>query len=421
MSNNGDVIFALSSGQGKAGVAVIRISGQNLQSAKCKGQMEPRKAMLVDWFGIDNLLMLWFPAPNSFTGEDVVELHCHGGQAVIQAIFDKLRSFGYRMAERGEFSRRAFQNGKMDLVEVDGMRALIDAKTERQRQRALKALTGKDTGILENWRRQMTELAALSAARMDYDSDDLPKNINEQILGKTQNLRDEIGEALKSNRTKILESGFNVVLAGDVNVGKSSLFNRLLGESRAIVSEIPGTTRDVISAQLDIDGFLVNLMDTAGIRETKDEIEKVGVEKAVAEMDGADLILRVVEKEERGKRKEEIIVVNKIDALDAGFHRYDGVAYVSAMTGEGIKELLDAIKVKIKDAIGDIDSDLSVGERARGYLERAVSELDRVPDALPELQAEHIMNAANEIGQILGNIGAEEIYDSVFGQLCLGK
>ena len=405
-----DVIFALSSGQGKAGVAVIRVSGKDL--TELAAGAAPRHAKFRNFYGIDNIILIYFKAPNSFTGEDVVELHCHGGAAVIQAIFEKLKSFGYRMAEKGEFARRAFHNGKMDLVEIDAMRELIDAKTEKQRARALAGMTGGSSAVYMGWRNDMVSLAALTSARMDYDAGDLPKDIDVQIAEKTDALVAAIEGALGRNH-RIIESGFHVVLAGETNVGKSSLFNAILGEGRAIVSDIHGTTRDVISAELDLNGYLVRLSDTAGIRESKDEIEKIGIEKTKEQMEHADLIIRVLDKPSDARAREnEIIVVNKSDL---------GEGDVSAKTGVGIPELLAQIKQKLYEQLDGREDDLTVNARAWSHLERAVSELSKSRLAPADLSAEHIMNAADEIGQILGIIGSEEIYDSVFGQLCLGK
>ncbi|MDR1027715.1 MAG: tRNA uridine-5-carboxymethylaminomethyl(34) synthesis GTPase MnmE [Rickettsiales bacterium] len=424
-----DTIFALSSGAGKAGVAVIRVSGPDAQLAAGDG-LEPRVATLRNFYNIDNLVAVWFPAPKSFTGEDVLELYCHGGQAVVAAIFDRLRGFGFRMAERGEFARRAFDNGKMDLVEIDSMRALIDARTEKQRARALSAMTGADSEVYMKWRDDMVRLSALAAARMDYPSDDLPADIDAQIAGGIEKLSMAIGAALASPAHKI-ESGFSVVLAGPVNAGKSSLFNAILGSARAIVSDIPGTTRDVVSAELDIGGFLVRLSDTAGLRESEDEIEKIGIGRARDAMADADVVLQVCEKisNEQCATRNGIVVVNKCDLVKHHPAAFGGTPpkegntciRVSAKTGEGVKELVDLIRARIEKIAADAEGDLVIGERARGALSQAVAELKTAGTAGPDLQAEHIAAAADEIGRILGIIGSDEIYDSVFGQLCLGK
>jgi tRNA modification GTPase len=328
-----DTIFALSSGRGKAGVSVVRVSGVSLQklfsdvvkptgkdfSNVCcdvetsndstpfrKGRggagfaIMPRHAYLADLVDaqggiIDRAIAIYFSTPHSFTGEDVIEFHTHGSAAVVEKLFDVLRGLGARLAEPGEFSRRAFDNNKMDLIEADGLCALLDARTDRQRQQALKSMTGTDSKKLENWRSQMIEISAFAAAILDYDENDLPKNIKENLVRRTQKLHAEIASAIsRSAAVRAIHHGFNIALVGDVNVGKSSLFNRLVGESRAIVSSIPGTTRDVVSAQIDMDGYLVKLSDTAGLRETNDTIEKIGIEKTNAEIENADLVIRVI-------------------------------------------------------------------------------------------------------------------------------
>ncbi|MDO5012786.1 MAG: 50S ribosome-binding GTPase, partial [Pseudomonadota bacterium] len=251
--NNNDTIFALSSGHGKSGVAVIRISGDNLRDLFARllgrGNFDARRtyfANLTDNAGdlIDQTILVFFAAPHSFTGTDVIEIYSHGAPAVINKIFDFLTETGARMATRGEFSRRAFYNGKMDLADVDGLAALLDAQTERQRRAALQSMTGRDSRIYDTWRAQMVEIAAYAAAILDYADDELPTNIGEKIRNKTQVLYNEIDNAIsRYAASRAIRSGFNIALVGATNAGKSSLFNRLVGENRAIVSDTPGTTR----------------------------------------------------------------------------------------------------------------------------------------------------------------------------------
>ncbi|MCL2538224.1 MAG: tRNA uridine-5-carboxymethylaminomethyl(34) synthesis GTPase MnmE [Alphaproteobacteria bacterium] len=447
-----DTIFALSSGHGRAGVAVVRVSGTYLQKLfkqiiNHKSEIINRHAYLADLIDadsniIDRAIAIYFAAPNSFTGEDVVEFHVHGSNAVIQKLFDCLRSHGARMAEPGEFTRRAFDNGKMDLVEVDGLCALLDSRTDAQRRAALRSAAGADSVVYENWRLQMIEIAAYSAAMLDYPSDELPANIGETLVARTQKLHDEISNVLaRSAAARAVRSGFNIALVGPVNAGKSSLFNRLVGESRAIVSDIPGTTRDVVSAEIDIDGYLVRLSDTAGLRDATDEIEKIGIEKTNAEIENADLVLRVFPSfggvdAPRGAdgvvypgADREIIVYNKCD-LNVGAHtcapgREYAPLRVSALTSEGIPELLYAIKQRVHEMLDGAESDVVVNARAKELLEEAANELKIINHKSeilnPDIFAEHVNRAADAIGRILGVIGADEIMDATFGQLCLGK
>lgn len=427
-----DIIFALSSGRGKAGVAVVRVSGNNLQNIfnkiiNIKSEIKNRYAYLTDLVDengglIDKAIAIYFPAPNSFTGEDVIEFHIHGSDAVLQKLFATLTVYGARMAHPGEFSRRAFDNNKMDLTEADGLCALLSARTEHQRKLALKSMSGGDSKVYENWRTQMVEISAYAAAILDYSSDDLPKNISEKILSGVQKLRGDISNALsRSNAVRAIQGGFNIAIVGPVNAGKSSLFNCLVGSGRAIVSDIPGTTRDVVSADIDLDGYLVRISDTAGLRETKDEIEKIGILRANEEIQNADLVLRLQDSNKQITNKDnEIIVYNKSD-LNKDINK-NGIN-VSALTGDGIKDLLNTIKEKMHAMLDDAESNVVVNERTHSHLIATETELSNAEKQSEnmDLFAEHVRRAADEIGRILGVIGTSEITDAVFGQLCLGK
>lgn len=433
--NNNDTIFALSSGHGKSGVAVIRISGDNLRDlfARLLGRsnFDARRTYftnLTDNAGdlIDQTILVFFAAPHSFTGTDVIEIYSHGAPAVINKIFDFLSTTGARMATRGEFSRRAFLNGKMDLADIDGLAALLDAQTERQRRAALQSMTGRDSRIYDTWRVQMVEIAAYAAAILDYADDELPTNIGEKIRDKTQNLYNEIDNAIsRYAASRAIRSGFNITLAGNTNAGKSSLFNRLVGENRAIVSDTPGTTRDVVSCTLDIDGYMVNISDTAGLRDTDDAIEQIGIQRTNDEIKNADLILHVID----GKNSDfkvqssnnEITVVNKSDLCDCK-NKNDAI-YVSAKTGDGIDNLMIAIRRRITEFVGTSESQLTVNARTRALLTDARTELR---DAITagdnyDMFAEHVRRAADAIGKILGTISAADVMDATFSQLCLGK
>lgn len=433
--NNNDTIFALSSGHGKSGVAVIRISGDNLRDlfARLLGRsnFDARHTYftnLTDNAGdlIDQTILVFFAAPHSFTGTDVIEIYSHGAPAVINKIFDFLSTTGARMATRGEFSRRAFLNGKMDLADIDGLAALLDAQTERQRRAALQSMTGHDSRIYDTWRAQMVEIAAYAAAILDYADDELPTNIGEKIRDKTQNLYNEIDSAIsRYAASRAIRSGFNITLAGNTNAGKSSLFNRLVGENRAIVSDTPGTTRDVVSCTLDIDGYMVNISDTAGLRYTDDAIEQIGIQRTNDEIKNADLILHVIDGQSPDFKVQnsnnEITVVNKSDLCDCK-NKSDAI-YVSAKTGDGIDNLMIAIRRRITELVGTSESQLTVNARARALLTDARTELR---DAITagdnyDMFAEHVRRAADAIGKILGTITAADVMDATFSQLCLGK
>lgn len=433
--NNNDTIFALSSGHGKSGVAVIRISGDNLRDlfARLLGRsnFDARRtyfANLTDNAGdlIDQTILVFFAAPHSFTGTDVIEIYSHGAPAVINKIFDFLSETGARMATRGEFSRRAFLNGKMDLADVDGLAALLDAQTERQRRAALQSMTGRDSRIYDTWRAQMVEIAAYAAAILDYADDELPTNIGEKIREKTQNLYNEIDSAIsRYAASRAIRSGFNIALVGATNAGKSSLFNRLVGENRAIVSDTPGTTRDVVSCTLDIDGYMVNISDTAGLRDTDDAIEQIGIQRTNDEIKNADLILHVIDGAQSAPTtpttQNEITVVNKSDLCDCK-NKSDAI-YVSAKTGDGIDNLMIAIRRRITELVGTGESQLTVNARTRALLTDARTELQHAIAAGDnyDIFSEHVRRAADAIGKILGTISATDVMDATFSQLCLGK
>ena len=429
---NNDTIFALSSAHGKSGVAVIRISGNDL--AKLfkriinKKKTEPRHAYftnLKDDNGdlIDQCIAIYFNAPYSFTGEDIIEIHSHGSPAVINKIFEFLRINGCRIANRGEFSRRAFYNNKMDLTDVDGLIALLDAKTDKQRQNALRSLTGRDSIVYNNWRESMIEISAYSAAILDYADDELPKNIDKKILNKTKKLLEEIKSSLSQSRaSRAIQNGFNIVLVGKTNVGKSSIFNKLVGSNRAIVSNIAGTTRDVVSQQIDIDGYLVNLSDTAGIRQSRNKIEKIGIERTHNEIENADLILYVYNEMPRELKTDGITIINKSDLLKSKTSRR--VIYTSVKNNTGFDKLSKAIKEKMHELMGNGESKLAINERTYELLNESVNELQNALDKYDgnyDIFAEHVRRAADAIGKILGVITTNEIADMTFQRLCLGK
>ena len=431
---NNDTIFALSSGHGKSGVAVIRISGENLSDIFAtfinKSDSTPRHAYftnLRDESGdlIDQCLAIYFPAPNSFTGEDVIELHTHGAPAVINKVFDFLQTKNMRMATPGEFSKRAFYNNKMDLADVDGLAALLDAQTDMQRKHALRSMMGFDSKIYNNWRNKMIEVSAYAAAILDYSPDDLPANICDTVQNSAKELFNEIGNALTQYKTaRGIRGGINVVLAGETNVGKSSIFNYMVGTNRAIVSDIAGTTRDVVSSTIDIDGFMVNLSDTAGIRETDDTIENIGIERTMSEIENADIVIHVYTPETvacNNLNGNEIVVINKSDTIKN--HDCKNAIYTSAKSGDGMDSLMNALRKQIHEMFDGAESTVSVNARTKSLLESAHIELENAIAAGDnyDIFAEHTRRAADAIGKILGTITASEVMDMTFGQLCLGK
>lgn len=432
--NNNDTIFALSSGHGKSGVAVIRISGNDLETfaKKITGRthLAHRHAYftnLTDDGGeiIDQCVIIYFAAPHSFTGQDIIEIHSHGAPAVINKIFEFLRTHDMRIATPGEFSRRAFYNGKMDLSDVDGLAALLDAETDKQRIAALKSMMGGDGEIYADWRAQMLEISAFAAAMLDYAPDDLPANISDTIMKRIKTLYTAISGALAKYKTaRAITNGINIVLVGETNVGKSSLFNCIVGASRAIVSDIPGTTRDVVSVNMDIDGYLVNLSDTAGLRDTDDTVERIGIERTTKEIENADLILHIINPNDQviPVAPGEVLIVNKSDTTDS--QKIKNAIYVSAKTGAGMSELMKIISEHINKIAGNGESVLMINARTHDLIKTTANELYAAINESNgdyDILSEHVRYAADAIGKILGVIGTEEILTAAFSQLCLGK
>lgn len=434
---NNETIFALSSGHGKSGIAVIRVSGDNLYNLFLqitnRKSADARHAYFAnmrdqDGYIIDQVIAIYFAAPHSFTGTDIIEIYSHGAPAVIEKIFEYLRNIGGRMATPGEFSRRAFYNNKMDLADIDGLAALLDAQTDAQRRNALQSMMGGDSAVYNNWRNQMIEISAYAAAILDYSDDELPSNIGNTIRKKTQKLYDEINNAIsRYAAVRAIRSGFNIVLAGNANVGKSSLFNAIVGSNRAIVSDIPGTTRDVVSTALDIGGYMVNLSDTAGLRDATDKIEKIGIEKTKSEIQNADIIINVYSPDctiqpPSHLSDNEIYVINKSD-LGTTTHIH-GIIYTSVKTGNGISDLMNAIHNKISKIAQSAETGVAVNARTRELLTNAATELKSalaITDENYDIFSEHTRRAADAIGKILGTITAADVMDATFSQLCLGK
>ena len=458
-SVNRDTIYALSSGRPPAAIAVVRISGPRSRVA-LEGLIgrvpEPRKAALARVRDratgelIDEALALWFPGPHSETGEDTAELQLHGGRAVIAAVLAALgRLDGFRLAEPGEFTRRAFENGRLDLTQVEALADLVFAETQAQRRQAFQQLRGLLSDRAEAWRRQIIEAQALVEAGIDFsDEPDVPKNLVTRAMEIVRPLTAEITQVLAgAERGERLREGLWVAITGPPNAGKSTLLNRIARREAAIVSPYAGTTRDVVEVHLDLDGYPVNLLDTAGICESaEDPVEREGMRRAREAASRADLVLWLVNAgaadalNESRAADEPIapgaarwIVVNKVDLiseegapkLQAKFADRKDVYYVSAATGAGVDDLVASI-ARLAERIFTTDSALVTRQRqqtalaeVREALAGAMSLAKEV--AGEELIAEQLRRAAIGLGRLTGRVDVEEILDVIFRDFCVGK
>jgi tRNA modification GTPase len=434
-------IFALSSGSGMAGIAVIRVSGQEAFTAarSLTGALPaPRHAARrvfrhpLTRDVLDDGLLLLFPGPQSFTGEDVVEFHLHGSLAVIRAFIDALGSMaGLRMAEPGEFTRRAFRNDRMDLVAAEGLGDLIQAKTERQRKQALHHALGGASQVIEGWRRDLIAILGRVEAAVDFaDEADVAEQTVDEVRRRLDDLTVRMRAALvEADRAASLREGLKVVLAGPPNVGKSSLLNLLAKRDAAIVSAIPGTTRDVIEVAMEFSGVLVILTDTAGLRgATEDEIERIGMDRTGRELRGADIVVWVSAPESPSGPpadldSETIWIENKSDLAGAASaskaqHR------VSALTGAGMARFFAALEECVLRRAANSESATLIRNRHKQITATCVENLLRASaisaDHL-ELMAEALRAAAHDMGRLTGRIDVEDVLDSIFREFCIGK
>lgn len=436
-------IFALSSGRPPAAIAVVRLSGPRAGDALTAfgGKLpEPRRAALrrlrhpQTRAVLDDALVLWFPGPNTESGEDMVELHLHGGRAVVAAVLAELgRLPGLRMAEPGEFTRRAFENGKLDLTAVEGLADLVFAETEAQRAQAMRQLSGALADKAEAWRTKLTGALALIEANIDFsDEGDVPENLAAPALAGARELADEIQQTLADgHRGERLREGLTVAIAGPVNAGKSSLLNRLARREAAIVSPYAGTTRDVIEVHLDLGGYPVTLLDTAGIRESDDPVEQEGVRRARARAQAADLVLWVVDAAQLGPGpaprrngpKNEWLVRNKIDLVAAVAPAEDVQVFdISAKHSTGMDKLVTAIGAYARDYFAAPEPALVTRERHRIALQQAIEALRRAAIAgAEELIAEELRLAARALGRLIGRVDVEDVLDVIFRDFCIGK
>ena len=438
-------IFALSSGRAPSAIAIIRVSGPQAHAAVqrfCGKLPAPRLAhvaMLRDLDGsaLDESVTLWFPAPQSATGEDVAEFHVHGGRAVIAAMFDALGSIdGLRPAEPGEFTRRAFENGKLDLTEAEGLDDLIHADTDRQRRQALRHLKGLLGEKAESWRQQIIEASALVEAGIDFsDEGDVSSELIAPALKKIAALKSEIEEVLAASaQSERLREGLNVAIAGPPNAGKSTLLNRLARREAAIVSPHAGTTRDIIEVHLDLDGYPVTLIDTAGVRDTHDPVEQEGVRRARDRARTSDLVLWLVDANDEiaptlagtDDHAPVWIVRNKVDLAPAKGGEGDTSSRfdISAARGDGVPALIAALVSYAQDFFGSGEMALVSRARHRNLLLETISALGRAEQASErgdELLAEELRIAIHSLGRLTGRVDVEDILDIIFREFCIGK
>ena len=440
-------IYALSSGRGPSGIAVVRISGsetlkicQNLTKSKnitsnqvnfCKFY-DPKNDNVID----PEALLLWFPGPNSYTGEDLAELQIHGSNAVINALLRVLsEQENCRLAEPGEFTKIAFQNDKIDLLKAESIGDLIHSETELQRQQAIKLVQGNASNYYNNLRKKIIKSLAFIEAKIDFAEEDLPEKVLKDAHKSIKKIHSEITKILKDNKVgEKIRDGFRVSITGEVNAGKSSLLNLLSKREVAIVSDEAGTTRDVLETYLNLDGYPVLLADTAGIRDTKNEVEKKGILLALGKSKEADLNIIVIDNSSKKINneiqnminKDTIIFLNKSDVSDKQNHKFKvDTVLASVKNNKNIDKLIDLIKVKLSKKFTSNNSILITKERHRVKLNDCLKEIDKFlkkdQNKDLELAAEDLRMATRHLGSIVGKVDVEEILGSIFKDFCIGK
>jgi tRNA modification GTPase len=435
-------IAALATPRGRGGVAVLRVSGPDAFRIACElsGRTVSEKdagrffhCVFRDGDKIlDDGLLLVFASPRSYTGEDVIEIQTHGGTVVPREVLETVLRLGARLAGRGEFTQRAFLNGRMDLSQAEAVIDLIDARTARGAEDAVKRLNGALAHPFENLYSNIIDISSTIEHALDFDESELPENFHSKLISRFNVLTDRISTLISSAREgKILREGALVVLAGKPNAGKSSLLNALLGENRAIVSDVPGTTRDFIEEFIEVFGWPVRLSDTAGLRKTDDAVEAEGVERSEELIKKADVVLSLAESGgdfEEGIECENVLRVRTKSDLVTGNSREDGeIIYVSSVTGEGLEELkkrLAEILTKISDKKEDV-SGADVTTRQVECLSDALEYSKKATAALESCEyviaANESANAARAIGRILGKVYSEDLLDALFSRFCIGK
>ncbi|MBB3218335.1 tRNA modification GTPase [Ochrobactrum sp. RC6B] len=434
-----DTIFALSSGRLPSGVAVVRISGPRVRFVleTIIGMLPTPRHAAYKLFRarngdpIDHGLVLFFPGPNSFTGEDCAEFHAHGGKAVVERLLAELGEIaGCRIAEAGEFTRRAFSNGKMDLTIAEGLADLIAAETEGQRRLALQVASGTQRELYTEWRQRLLRARAFIEAELDFaDESDVPGSVSEQVWQSLALLRTEIENHIASGkRASMLRDGLHVVIVGAPNAGKSSLLNFLAGREVAIISEEAGTTRDLLEVKLDLGGIPVYVTDTAGLRETESVVEKIGIERARARMADADLVLLLEDMNDPvaiGTDDTPATLWTVGTKADLSEKADGGWSYrISTRTGEGLDGLLTDLQNFAEAQIGQIEDAVPTRQRHISLLRSTVAEIDKALNGTNfplELRAENMRLASQYLGRITGDVDVEEILDVIFSQFCIGK
>ena len=441
-------IYALSSGPGVSGVAVIRVSGpeaKNVIKKLTNGLFpKPKLATLkkVNKINtnelIDEAIVIWFPGPNSYTGEDMAEFHVHGSSAVIKTIQNSISKVeNCRLAEPGEFTKIAFQNGKINLIKAEGIADLISSETEIQRQQAIKIMSGKSSEKFNSWREKLLKILSNIEAKIDFPDENLPANILKDIKSSSKKIKEEIKKLLNDEKVgERIREGFKIAIVGPTNAGKSSLLNYLSKRDVAIVSEIAGTTRDVIETHLNIDGYPVVVSDTAGIRKSKDEIEKKGIKLALKSAENADLNLVMLEPKSADftgflkdlVNEKAIVVLNKSDLgnnnINSKLKKYNPIS-ISLKKEKNIEKLIFEIKKKLKNKFITSQDILITRERHRKNLEQCVYHLKNFEDKNKsedfDKAAEDLRLATRHLGIIVGKVDVEEILGSIFNDFCIGK
>ena len=441
-------IYALSSGPGVSGIAVIRLSGIHTKKiilSLINGEMPPPRLATLKKFNkvnnselIDEGILLWFPGPESYTGEDMAEIHVHGSIAVIRSILDQLSKFeDCRLAEPGEFTKIAFQNGKINLLKAESISDLISAETEIQRQQAIKIMSGRSSEKYNSLREKLLKILSNVEAKIDFPEDDLPEDVIKNIKIDSEKIRNEIEKILNDQKVgERIREGFKIAIIGPANAGKSSLLNYLSNRDVAIVSEIAGTTRDVIEAHLNLDGFPVVISDTAGIRESHDEIEKKGIKLALNRAEDADLNIIVIEPKSVNFAgflndlisEKSIIVINKIDlgykSINQQIEKFNPI-FLSIKNETNLDELINRIKGKLKNKFVSSNETLITRERHRQCLEACLQNLKNFEEKNSQVDfdkaAEDLRLATRNLGMIVGKVDVEEILGSIFSDFCIGK